>query len=47
MALLLTAEDAGAGGLRVEETTADVGGKMTFDGPCWTSKYIPAIGWPR
>lgn len=47
MVLLLTVEDAGTGGLRVEVTTADVGGTVTFDGPCWTSKYIPAMGWPR
>jgi hypothetical protein len=34
MALLLTVEDGGMGGLRVEVTTAEVGGTVTFDGPC-------------
>ena len=31
----------------VEETTAQVGGTVMFDGPCWTSKYVPAMGWLR
>jgi len=38
---------AGVVGISVDVTTAEVGGIVTVAGPCWTSKYIPAMGWPR
>jgi hypothetical protein len=41
LALLLAVEEAGVAGLRVEETTAEVAGIVTFVVPCWTSKYMP------
>ena len=38
---------AGVVVMRVDVMTAEVGGIVSVAGPCWTSKYIPAMGWPR
>lgn len=40
LALPLTVEAAGVAGMRVEVTTAEVGERVTFVVPCWTSKYM-------
>jgi len=34
-------------GKRVELMTAEVTGTVTFVVPCWTVKYMPAMGWLR
>jgi len=44
--LPLEVAEAGVGTLRVELTTGEVVGIEPFAAPCWTSKYMAAMGSP-